>query len=209
MSAAPPKAAGPGPALQLVGCSILRKELDLLLRKNGWQVERRLLDSALHYYLNRLSVELEESLAAGEREGRGSVVLYGCCHPLIDRILRKHGAVRTRGQNCIAMLLGQRRFMEELSRGAYFLLEEWALGWEPMITATFGKNPAVVREIFQSSHRLIIALRTPCSGDFTAAAEAAARSVGLPLEWMDADLDVLEAALAEALSRAGAPGSQA
>jgi hypothetical protein len=191
------------PPLLLLGCGILRKEVEALVRKNGWRVEARFLDSALHNYLDRLSAELDTGLAAASAEGRRAVAVYGGgCHPLMDRILARHGAQRTRGQNCLAMLLGYERFMAELSRGAYFLLEEWALGWEPMITACFGTNLAVTREIFQASHRTLIALRTPCSGDFRAAAEAAARLVDLPLEWSDVGVEHLEAALADAVARA-------
>jgi hypothetical protein len=69
-----------------------------------------------------------------------------------------------------------------------------------MITECFGKNTAVIREIFHSSHKLMIGLRTPCSTDFTAAAEAAARFVDLPLHWMDVSLDHLEAVLSKAIA---------
>ncbi|HTY99706.1 MAG TPA: DUF1638 domain-containing protein [Rhodocyclaceae bacterium] len=190
-----------GRPLVLVGCGILHKEVDFLIRKNGWKVETRFLDSALHNYFDRLSSQLDAALAADEREGRESVVFYGSCHPRMDSILQEHHTLRTRGQNCIVMLLGYDGFMEHLSRGAYFLLEDWALTWEPMITECFGSNLQVVREIFHGSHKLMIALRTPCSGDFTAAAEAAARFVDLPLEWMDVDLSHLEAVLADAIAR--------
>jgi hypothetical protein len=98
------------------------------------------------------------------------------------------------------MLLGYEKFMAELALGAYFLLEDWALTWKPMITECFGNKLAVVREIFHSSHKKMIAIRTPCSIDFTAAAEAAAAFVDLPLEWMDADLSHLESVLTEAIA---------
>lgn len=186
--------------LLLVGCGILRKEVDFLIRKNGWRIETHYLDSALHNYLDRLSAQLQEALALHDQQGRESVVFYGCCHPRIDRIVDAHHTVRTQGQNCIVMLLGFQRFMQELEQGAYFLLEDWALTWEPMITQCFGSNAAVVREIFHSSHKRMIAIRTPCSGDFTQAAEAAAAFVDLPLSWIDADLDHLEAVLAEAVA---------
>jgi hypothetical protein len=185
----------------MVGCGILHKEVDALVRKNGWNVETRFLDSALHNYLDKLSTELNAALNTSEQEGRESVVFYGSCHPLMERILEQHHTVRTQGQNCIVMLLGYERFMAELSRGAYFLLEDWALTWEPMITKCFGPNPSVIREIFHSSHKLMIAIRTPCSGEFTAAAETAARFVDLPLEWMDVDLAHLESVLADAIAR--------
>jgi hypothetical protein len=185
----------------MVGCGILHKEVDFLIRKNGWNVETQYLDSALHNYFDRLSKQLDSALDADDREGRQSVVFYGSCHPRMEEILARHHTVRTQGQNCIVMLLGYERFMEDLGRGAYFLLEDWALTWEPMITQCFGNNLAVIREIFHSSHKVMIAIRTPCSGDFTTAAEAAARFVDLPLEWLDADLAHLESVLAEAIAQ--------
>lgn len=189
----------------LVGCGILHREVDALIAKNGWQLETHYLASALHNYLDHLSAKLESALTDDEGRGLDPIVLYGACHPLMERILEKHQTHRTPGQNCIVQLIGYDRFMEELGKGAYFLLEDWALTWEPMITAAFGKNLTVVREIFHSSHHCMIAIRTPCSGEFTAAAEAAARFVDLPLLWMDADLSHLEEVLAQALEQQGQP----
>ena len=185
----------------MVGCGILHNEVEYLIKKNGWNVETQFLASSLHNYLNKLSTQLNSALDLDESKGRDTLVFYGSCHPLMDSILEKHHTLRTEGQNCIVMLLGYERFMEELEKGAYFLLEDWALTWEPMITEAFGNNLKVVREIFHSSHKLIIAIRTPCSTDFTAAAEAAARFVDLPLQWIDVNLDHLESVLADAIVR--------
>lgn len=188
--------------LPLVGCGILRKEVEHLARKNGWALEPRFLDSSLHHHLGHLYAELDAAVAGGAADGGRPAVVYGACHPRIDHLLRRHGAVRTAGQNCVAMLLGQERFMAELSRGAYFLLEDWAEGWLPMVTRTFGPRQEVVREIFHSCHRLVLGLRTPCSADFSAAAAEVARFLDLPLEWLDVGLDTLQGLLATALEEA-------
>jgi hypothetical protein len=193
--------AATGKPLALVGCSILHKEVDFLIKKNGWNIETHFLVSSLHNYLNKLGIELNAALDSEEKRGVQSIVFYGACHPRMEDILTQHCTVRTEGQNCIVMLLGYERFMEELGKGAYFLLEDWALTWEPMITEAFGKNVAVVREIFHSSHKYMVAVRTPTSTDFTAAAEAAARFVDLPLVWIDATLDHLESILSDAIAR--------
>ncbi len=185
----------------MVGCGILHKEVDFLIKKNGWNVETQFLASSLHNYFDRLHSELNESLAFNEEKGRETVVFYGACHPRMDDILHNHHTHRTQGQNCIVMLLGFDTFMEELSNGAYFLVEDWALTWEPMLTECFGKNVSVVREIFHSSHKMIMGLRTPCSTDFTAAAQAAADFVDLPLVWRDVSLDHLESVLAQAIAQ--------
>jgi len=187
--------------LTLVGCGIVRKEVEYLIEKNHWNLHTHFLDSALHNYLNRLAKNLNEALAERERKGEKSVVLYGSCHPLMENYLEEHHTCRTHGQNCIVMLLGYEHFMQELEQGAYFLLEDWALTWEPMITACFGKNISVIREIFHSGHKYILALRTPCNSDFTAAAEKAANFVDLPLRWMDVSLDHLQRVIEDAIAQ--------
>ena len=189
------------PPLAMISCGILHKDVDFLIEKNQWNVHAHYLDSALHNYLNRLSLELNKALDESEKRGEKTLVFYGGCHPLMDKYLEDHHTCRTHGQNCIVMLLGYELFMQELENGAYFLLEDWALTWEPMISACFGVNLTVIREIFHSSHKYILALRTPCSADFTEAAEAAARFVDLPLQWMDVGLEHLESVLAEAIQR--------
>lgn len=190
-----------GQPLTLVGCGILHKEIDYLIRKNGWNVHTHWLASKLHNYFNRLWNELDGALKDEQATGHQTVVFYGACHPRIDDLLSGHHTVRTQGQNCIVILLGYQRFMAELEKGTYFLLEDWANSWQPMITEFFGNNLEIVREIFHDGHKKIIAIRTPCSDDFTVAAEAAARFVDLPLEWMDVTLDHLESVLAEAIAQ--------
>lgn len=188
-------------AMTLIGCGIVSQEIKLLIEKNHWNLHTHFLDSALHNYLNRLSQELNQALENSELEGEKTLVFYGSCHPLMEQFLEKHHTCRTEGQNCIVMLLGYEVFMQELEKGAYFLLENWALTWEPMITACFGSNSSVVREIFHSSHKYILAIKTPCNGNFTAAAEAAAKFVDLPLRWMEIGLEHLESVLQEAIDR--------
>lgn len=187
--------------LVLVGCGILQKEVDFLIRKNGWPVMTCWLRSALHNYFDLLYKELDQGLLEAEQAGQRPVAFYGACHPRMDQLLQSHHTCRTEGQNCVAMLLGYELFMERLCQGSYFLLEDWALSWEPMITECFGPNISVIQEIFHASHTTMVAIRTPCSGDFAQAAEAAARLVDLPLEWMEVDLDHLERVLAAAIAQ--------
>lgn len=176
--------------LLLGGCGILRREVEYLVAKRGWPVDTLFLDSALHCDLDKLGRGVTGTLRrAASRE---VVVFYGACHPLMDDMLAQAGTIRTEGQNCVEMLLGHDRFTEELSRGAYFLLEEWARRWHEIVEKTFGPNLAVAREIFRTHCQYILAIRTPCSTDFTREAETAASYVGVSLRWMDVTTDHLE-----------------
>ncbi len=187
--------------LVLVGCSILHQEVDYLIRKNNWAIQTHYLNSALHNYFNRLETELNKALIEENGKGNKPLVFYGSCHPLMERFLEKNHTCRTSGQNCVVMLLGYDRFMQELSQGAYFLLEDWALTWEPMITECFGSNIEIVREIFHTGHKYMLALKTPCSGDFVEAAQQAAEFVDLPLHWLKVDLNELERVIDQAIEQ--------
>lgn len=183
----------------LVGCGILSKEINYLIEKNNWRVETVFLDSSLHVDFNKLSSALEGALE--KCRGRKVLVFYGECHPLIDKMLEKAGTFRTEGQNCIDMLLGNEFFTGELSKGAFFLLEDWALHWDRLVKNFYRGNIEVLRKIFQSDRKYILALRTQCSQDFTRQAEHAAHETGLPLMWKDVTLEHLEKVLRESLEK--------
>jgi hypothetical protein len=55
--------------------------------------------------------------------------------------------------------------------------------------------------MYQGDRGYLLCVSTPCSKDFTAAAEEAGRLVGLPLRRMEVTLDNLEAVLQEAIDR--------
>lgn len=185
----------------VIGCGVLRGELQALARARGAELELRLLGPAMHVDLSLLERALVTQLEKVAPEP--AKVFFGACHPRLDTHLTAHGARRTRGTNCLEMLLGPERYEAELARGAYFLLEPWARQWAPTLRRTFGDRPELIRDVFRGAHSCVLAIRTPCSGDFTAQAEAAAALVGLPLEWADATLDHLGGVLDELLQ--GAP----
>jgi hypothetical protein len=183
----------------LLGCGILRKEVEFLIRKNAWPLDTDWLDSSLHVNFEKLAHELQTGIL--RNRGRDVVVFYGCCHPRMDDILENAHTFRTEGQNCVEVLLGREMFMQELSDGAFFLLEDWALRWDEIMGATFGHKPEVVKEIFSLSNKSLLCLRTPCSGDFEEAAYAAGNKVELPVRWMDVGLGHLEVVLKQIVER--------
>lgn len=182
----------------LLGCGILAREIDYIINKNGWNLDTDFLPSSLHMDLKALAQELTAGLK--RHDGRSTVVFYGCCHPLMDRMLDEAGTVRTEGRNCIEMLLGSEVYERELAAGAFFLLDDWAWNWDAIMTQTFGPNRAILAEIMQLDRKFLLSIRTPCSKDFSEVAENASRQTGLPLRWIDADLEPLEAVLRKALA---------
>ncbi len=183
----------------LMGCGILKKEVRFLIKKNNWPVDTTFFNSALHIDFNKLSKSLTSGLH--KQNDRDIIVFYGCCHPLMDNMLDHAQTFRTVGQNCVEMLLGKTLFTEELNKGAFFLLEEWAKRWEEILLKAFGGTPEIIREIFKGEHNFLLCIRTPCSEDFSAQAEQAGKMVDLPIYWLDINLDHLEQVLQTAITQ--------
>jgi len=187
--------------LLLLGCGILHKEIKFLIAKNKWPGDTAFLDSTLHVDFDALSKSLTSAL--DRHAGRKTIVFYGVCHPLMDKIINDAKASRITGQNCLEMLLGFELFADGLSRGAFFLLEDWARRFDVILKKTLGNNEAVWKAVYQGDRKYLACIRTPCSEDFRAEAEAAGKMVGLPLQWMDVSLEHLEAVLQAALKQQG------
>ncbi|MGA7828623.1 MAG: DUF1638 domain-containing protein [Geobacteraceae bacterium] len=185
----------------LVSCSILKKEVSFLVARNDWPLATVFLPSSLHTSFEKLQHCLESAL---DRFPPDTVsVMFGTCHPLMDSILEKRGALRTPCQNCVSILLGEKLFTEELTKGAFFLLEEWAHTWDEVTVPIFGRNPDLVRRIFSEEHSYLLAIRTPCSSCFEKEATRVSEATSLPLHWLDVSLENLENVLAETLRRRG------
>lgn len=189
--------------LLLIGCGILQKEVCYLIAKNSWPVTSVFLPSGLHTDFGKLQHSLEACLK--QHAGQPRLVFYGACHPLMDKILAAADTIRTAGQNCVDIYLGHEAFCRELENGAFFLFEDWALHWDSIVAGEQGLSPPVMRDIFRAAHTHLLAIRTPCSGDFTAQAEAISTCTSLELRWLDMGLEhlekVLEATINNALKR--------
>jgi hypothetical protein len=185
---------------RFIGCGILKKEIRYLAEKNGWHQQMTFLPSGLHVDFAKLQQGLEKSLQ--QHAGEPAIVFYGACHPRMDHILDAAAVIRTPGQNCVDIYLGHEMFCRELEQGAFFLFEDWALHWKEIIGAVMPGDPEIMRSIFRSAHKYLLAIRTPCSDDFSAAAHAISDMTSLELRWIDAGLEHLEANLAATRSRA-------
>ncbi len=182
----------------LIGCGILDKEIRHLIAVNDWPVETVFLPSGLHVDFGRLKSSLEQAIA--HYAGRRILIFYGACHPLMDQILTDARTVRTPGQNCVDIYLGHDLFCQELAAGAFFLFEDWARHWQQIVGAVMPGNPEIMRSIFRSAHEYLLAIRTPCSADFSAEARLASEMTSLELRWLDVGLERLEATLATTLA---------
>jgi hypothetical protein len=185
----------------IIGCGILKKEIQYLVEKNGWRMGTVFLPSGLHVDFDRLENSLTKCLQ--QHGGEPAAVFYGACHPRMDQILETAQVIRTPGQNCVDIYLGHEMFCRELEQGAFFLFEDWALHWQEIVGSVMPGDPEIMRSIFRSAHKYLLAICTPCSGDFHVQAQAVSDMTSLELRWVEVGLEHLEENLAATLARVG------
>lgn len=176
----------------LIGCGVLKTEIDYIINKNKWPVKTFFLESSLHINFDKLEKELLNAIKQNRKEN--IIVFYGACHPLIDKYLKEENTLRTQGQNCIEILLGKERYFSELEKGAFFLLNDWLKNWKDVMGDVFNSNE-IIKEIFKSERKYILAIDTKCSMINKKEAAAFAEISGLPINWTQSDLYHLELTL--------------
>lgn len=181
----------------LLGCGIIKKELEFLIQKNKLPVKAVFLDSTLHIHIDKLETSLKAFLQ--KHKTKTCILFYGACHPRMHKILESYKVVHVPYQNCIEMLISKDTFHDHLSQGAFFLMEDWIHRWEKIMVQAFGSTDPL---IMQSEHHHMIAIRTVCSQDYTKFAHDLSHHVGLELHWMDVELDHLEKILLTAYNDA-------
>lgn len=152
----------------IIACSILRQELQQILKKMHWQPEVIYLDAALHVKpqaMREALIEQVRQMAAGV-DGVDAVFLgYGFCQSLqgigddcpVPVILPQV-------DDCISLLLGPERYAAEVKKetGTWFMTPGWAeVGAEMVIkelhldrATKYGKDPMeMARRLFTHYRR--------------------------------------------------------
>lgn len=187
----------------ILTCSVLRREVDAIVRRRHWEVPIEMMDSVLHLEPERLSTTLAGRIAGLRAAGHGVVLVYGDCCGAMHDLEGLPGVTRLPGHNCVPLLLGDAVYRELRRDGAFFVLPEWALRWREMFVDRLGLGEGQARELLTDQHRRLVYLDTglvPVPGPELAAFAAFAR---LPLETRSIGLGVLEQSLEEALRQHG------
>jgi hypothetical protein len=186
-----------------VACGIMAEDVRASLARLRVESELESLDSSLHMQPDELSSRLSSALDA--HRGEAAIVAYGCCHPMIDRMLAPRRVARVECQNCVDLLIGKEAFDSLIRRGAFFLLDDWIARFEEIVLA-FSGDYGIGKEILSTSHRLLVAIEGPerLGPASLARAREISSELALPLEFAPVNLASLDARTLAAVKAARA-----
>jgi hypothetical protein len=110
-------------------CQVLEQEVRSLIRRFPDEFYIEILEWGLHVHPPKLLNQLVERIRAIENQVTSVVLAFGRCQ-ILDKLPEdfKIPVLYPPGENCIGVLLGQERYLEELYReaGTWFLTPGWA-----------------------------------------------------------------------------------
>ncbi len=150
------------PGWRVVTCAVLEQELMSWPGRFAYGVEFVFLPSNLDLSFSHLERALDRTLKQLQGNGPADcvLVLYGQCHPDIQKIVTRGGARLLSLGNCYELLLGKEKYREHLAAGTYFVLPQWASYWDKIFTRKLGFTPELGGIFFPEMHRQAVYLDT-------------------------------------------------
>lgn len=183
----------------IIGCSIFSNEIAALARegKIPWSVVK--VNSMLHIYPTHLEMRLNKELKVNG--DRNIVLLFGDCHPRMDRHL-SGTTVRVEGINCCEIVLGVTRYRQLRAEGAFLMMPEWLDRWEEVFYRHLGlSNPKLASHFMNDFHTNLTYIDTGLQAVPSAKLDEVSKHTGLPWKIEKCTLQYLSDAINQAINR--------
>ena len=150
----------PPTPVNIVACSIFRREIEWLQARGELILPFHYLDSMLHMVPEKLCSLLNTQIdRTPGRDGR-IVLLYGECHLTMHDQEKQKGVSRVKGVNCCEILLGRETYRSYLKKGAFFLMPEWVERWETVFRKELGLSETTAKSFMRAMHTHLLYLDT-------------------------------------------------
>lgn len=178
--------------VNVVACSIFRREIELLQAGGKLSLPFHFLDSMLHMVPEKLCALLNNQIDRTLGRGHRIVLLYGECHPTMYKQAKQDGVCRVKGVNCCEIMLGRKTYRSYLKKGTFFLMPEWVRRWETVFRKELGLTETTAKSFMGTMHTHLLYLDTQVQSVPIALLSEISRFTGLCWSSVSVSLDHLQ-----------------
>jgi hypothetical protein len=150
----------PPTPVNVVACSIFRREIEWLQARGELLLPFYYLDSMLHMAPEKLRSLLNIRIEKIRGRSGRIVLLYGECHPAMHEQAKQTGVCRVKGVNCCEIMLGSETYRSYLKKGSFFLMPEWVERWETVFRKELGLSESTAKRFMGTMHSQLLYLDT-------------------------------------------------
>jgi hypothetical protein len=172
----------------VVACGALATHVSEIAARRGWAVHVHPLPPLLHNHPARIASEVDAALTSLAGYPRRAVAYADCgTYGELDELCARRGVRRLGGAHCYDVFAGATRLRALLAAepGTYVLTDFLVRSFQRTVIAELGldRHPELRDDYFRHYRRVVWLAQHP-THDLHARAQAAAVSLGLPLEVM-------------------------
>jgi hypothetical protein len=192
----------------VVACGAIAAHISEVVARQGWPVDVHPLPPLLHNHPEQIAGAVEKRVAELAPHYASVAVGYADCgsYGALDELCARLGLRRLGGAHCYDIFAGQQRMQQvfEAEPGTYVLTDFLVRAFDRLVIAELGldRHPEL-RDSYFGNYRRVVWLAQRPDAALTAAADAAARRLGLPLETIVVGDDGLERELRALLTSSG------
>jgi hypothetical protein len=190
------------PAVLLIACGALAREITALKRLGGWDhVTVRCLPAELHNRPEEIPEAVAKLLEKARDEFAEIVVAYADCGTggRLDAVLAEYGARRLPGAHCYEVFAGAEGFvsLQEEELGTFYLTDFLVRHFDRLVIRGLGldRHPEL-QPLYFGNYRRVVHLAQSRSPEMEIRARTCAKRLGLEFEQRVTGMGALEQALA-------------
>lgn len=173
------------PGAVVIACSALLREIQALIKANGWShLEVAAISAELHNRPDRIPGEVAALIDAARTKGQRVFVAYGDCGTggRLDALLEREGVERIPGPHCYQFFAGHEQFerFSEAEIGTFYLTDFLVRHFDRLVIRglKLDQKPELQPLLFGHYRKLLYLAQTE-DEDLQRRAQAAARRLGL------------------------------